>query len=179
MRRSPASALLPAGLALVAGLLLAGCTAADSPAPASAEATASDAASAECAGVRVLVDFGGLDADPIDECVDADGTIAATDVLDEAGVTVEGSAEYGDQILCRVDGRPAADETVEVDGEEPFVESCASMPPAYAYWALWQRTEPDAEWGYAQEGVGTLQVEPGQSLGIVWTTGTETPTPED
>jgi hypothetical protein len=51
------------------------------------------------------------------------------------------------------------------------------MPPAYAYWALWVKATPDADWAYAQEGIGTLEVEPGQSVGLVYTTGTETPTP--
>ena len=72
---------------------------------------------------------------------------------------------------------PAADETISVDGAAPFTESCQGMPAAAAYWALWIRPSADADWEYAQEGLGSLQLKPGQSVGLVFTTGTETPTP--
>ena len=168
--------------ALVLLAALSGCATADSgagsPAPAAATATAeAGAAAVDCAGVNVVVDFGTLDAAPVTACVDATAATAASEALATTGVTTAGSVEYGDQIVCRVNDRPAADETVVVKGQESFTESCASMPPAYAYWALWVKATPDADWEYAQEGLGTLQVEPGQSVGLVYTTGTETPTP--
>ncbi|TFC94148.1 hypothetical protein [Cryobacterium sp. TMT3-29-2] len=81
--------------------------------------------------MSVIVDFGALDAPEITDCVDtgADSgtaeTIAASTVLETAGVTTEGTAE----------------------------------------------------WEYAQEGFGTVELEPGQSVGLVFTTGAETPTP--
>ncbi|TFD70426.1 hypothetical protein [Cryobacterium sp. Hb1] len=168
--------------ALVLLAALSGCATADSgagsPAPAAATATAeAGAAAVDCAGVNVIVDFGTLDADSVSGCVDATAATAASEALATTGVTTAGSVEYGDQIVCRVNDRPSADETVVVEGQESFTESCASMPPAYAYWALWVKATPDADWAYAQEGLGTLQVEPGQSVGLVYTTGTETPTP--
>ena len=171
------SAILGAFVLLAA---LSGCAATDSEtgSPASAAATAeADAAAVDCAGVTVVVDFGTLDADTITDCVDATEAIAASATLATTGVTTEGSVEYGDQIVCRVNDRPAADETVVVEAQESFTETCASMPPAYAYWALWVKASPDADWDYAQEGLGSLEVEPGQSVGLVYTTGTETPTP--
>jgi len=152
----------------------------DAAAGGSASATApaqADTSTTECAGVNVVVDFSVLDADSITACVDTAEATAARDVLRTAGVTTEGSVEYGDQIVCRVNGRPAADEMVEIADQDSFTESCASMPPAYAYWALWVAASPDADWSYAQEGLGTLEVKPGQSVGLVYTTGTETPTP--
>ncbi|TFB69550.1 hypothetical protein E3O06_14505 [Cryobacterium glaciale] len=170
--------------ALVLLAALSGCATADSGAAASSSASAAatataeaDAAAGNCAGVTVVVDFGTLDADTVTECVDATEPIAASQTLATTGVTTEGSVEYGDQIVCRVNERPAADETVVVEGEESFTETCASMPPAYAYWALWVKAAPDADWDYAMEGLGTLEVEPGQSVGLVYTTGIETPTP--
>ena len=170
--------------ALVLLAALSGCAPADSgssaptadTATATATATA-EASSADCAGVAVVVDFGTLDAATITECVDTTKAIAASETLATTGTTTEGSVEYGDAIVCRVNDRPAADETVVVEGQESFSETCASMPPAYAYWALWVKATPDADWAYAQEGIGTLEVEPGQSVGLVYTTGTETPTP--
>jgi hypothetical protein len=127
--------------------------------------------------VSVVVDFGALDETTISQCIDTDSAIAASAALQTAGVTTEGTTEWGDQIVCRVNNRPAADESLEIEGEAAYTESCASMPAAFAYWALWVKTAPTADWEYASEGVGTLQSEPGQSLGLVFTTGTETPTP--
>ncbi len=142
-----------------------------------AATTEADAIGAECAGVAVVVNFGTLGADTVTECVDATEAIAASEALTTTGVTTEGSLEYGDQIVCRVNDRPSSDETVEVEGQQSFTESCASMPPAYAYWALWVKATPDSAWEYAQEGLGTLEAQPGQSVGLMYTTGTETPTP--
>ena len=145
--------------------------------PAAAEQT--PGTSAACAGVRVVVDFGTLAAPTISDCVDTGTatTIAASSVMTTAAVSTEGTVQYGDQVVCRVNGRPGANETVTVTGQAPFVESCQSMAPAYAYWALWIQPTPGAAWEYAQAGLGSLQVTPGQSLGLVFTTGTETPTP--
>ena len=163
--------------ALVLLAALSGCATADSGAGTTSATAEAEASTENCAGVNVVVDFGTLDADSVSACVDASAATAASEALATTGVTTAGSVEYGDQIVCRVNDRPAADETVVVEGQESFTESCASMPPAYAYWALWVKATPDADWEYAQEGLGTLQVEPGQSVGLVYTTGTETPTP--
>ena len=164
--------------ALVLLAALSGCATTDSGAGSTTSATAeAEGSTASCAGVNIVVDFGTLDADSVTECVDATAATAASEALATTGVTTAGSVEYGDQIVCRVNDRPAVDETVVVEGQESFTESCASMPPAYAYWALWVKATPDADWVYAQEGLGTLEVEPGQSVGLVYTTGTETPTP--
>ena len=178
----------PGALALIAALTLSGCAQAapstapltSSPGVSSTESSAessTESSTDDCSGVGVVVDFGPLDADTLSECVDADATLAASAVMQTAGVTTEGTVQYGDQIVCRVNDRPAADETVEVDGEASFTESCAAMPAAYAYWALWVKSAPDADWAYAQEGLGSLQTAPGETLGLVYTTGTETPTP--
>ncbi|MDY7527871.1 MULTISPECIES: hypothetical protein [unclassified Cryobacterium] len=174
-------------LTLLGALALSGCATGPSTSPsgtaaprAAATAAATESASPEaCSGVRVVVDFGTLAAPKITDCVDTGTatTIAASAVMKTAAVATEGTVQYGDQVVCRVNGRPAADETVTVTGQASFVESCQSMAPAYAYWALWIQQSPGAAWEYAQEGLGSLQVTPGQSLGLVFTTGTETPTP--
>jgi hypothetical protein len=69
-------------------------------------------------------------------------------------------------VICRVDDQPA-----------PDVESCDTLP-ADAYWALWVK-DADGEWGYAEEGVATLQLEAGQSVGLVYTEGTDSVPPLD
>lgn len=187
MRRAGAAALatldamkLPLLTAAVLGaLLLSGCTAGSptsTPEPVETS-TSTDAASTPddgCAGVTVVADFGILDAPAVDVCVDSTETTLASEAIASAGITTEGNADYGDAVVCRVDGRPAADETVTVDGQEPFVEPCSSMSPAYAFWALWVKPAADAEWGFAMEGLETLKAEPGQSIGLVYTTGTGT-----
>lgn len=153
--------LLPA---LIAGsLALAGCAAGDSP----------DAPTSDACEVTVVVDFGVLDAPSVEECVAAG---PALDVLDAAGVTTEGTADYGDAVVCRVNREPAPDEQVAIPGEAPFVESCATLN-AVAYWALWVKPSADADWEYAQEGLTTLELAPGQAVGLVYTVGTDSVPP--
>lgn len=146
-------------------LALAGC-AAPAAAPTPDETVACD--------VHVVVDFGVLDEDSIDGCAEAG---PAQDVLADAGVSTEGTVDYRDQIVCRVNDRPGPDETVTVEGETPFTEPCTSMPVATAYWALWVKNTPDGEWEYAEEGVGTLELEAGQSIGLVYTAGLDSVPP--
>ena len=102
----------------------------------------------------------------------------ASDILAEAGITTEGTVDYGDQVVCRVNGQPSADEPVEIDGIEPFVETCETLG-ADAFWGLWVKPTPDGEWEFAQEGVATLELTEGQSVGLVYTPATETIPPQD
>lgn len=169
MNRTPTSIL---GAAVIAGaLLLGGCAA---PAPTSApvpEATADGG----CAEVAVVVDFGVLDEPSVAECVSAG---VAVDVLADAGITTSGTVDYGDQVICRVNEQPDPEEQVVIEGEEPFIESCQTLS-SVAYWALWFKSAPDAEWEYAQEGATTLQLSDGQSVGLVYTAGTDSIPPQD
>jgi hypothetical protein len=171
---------------LVGALLLAGTVTLSAcasttpvPAPTASSATGADAgATAECAGVTVIVDFGQLDSPAVSECVDTDASgAAAGDILASAGIETVGTTEWGDQVVCRVNDRPAANEAITVDGEAPFTEACETMPAANAYWALWLKPSAEAEWDYALEGVGTLSLKPGESVGLVFTTGTDVTTP--
>ena len=130
----------------------------------------------DCAGVTVVVDFGILNSTKIDECVEVSTKTPAADILNQASVTLAGTDDYGDAVVCRVNELPSASDTVTVDGHDPFIESCASMPPEFAYWALWVK-QGSTDWGYAMEGVSDLMLKPGDSIGLVFTTGTTTPTP--
>lgn len=170
--------LLP--LAATAALLLslAACAQAEptSSATESAEALTAAGPCEGDEGVTLLVNASALDERPAETCVLASEAIAASDVLERAGVTTEGTEEYGDQVVCRVDGRPAADEPLpNPDGSE-YLETCASMPAAFAYWSLW--VEPaGGEWDYAQEGLSTHTVEPGDGLALLFTLNGEPATP--
>jgi hypothetical protein len=162
----------PVFLALALALTVAGCAApaadpSSSPVPESAS-------SAPCGEVTVVVDFGVLDVPSIGACVSAG---PALDALDEAGVSTEGTADYGNAVVCRVNNEPSPDETVTIQGQDPFVESCDTLN-ATAYWALWVKPSADADWEYAQEGVSTLELAAGQSVGLVYTAGTDSTPPE-
>ena len=166
-------ALLSAAAVTASTLLLVGC--------ASAAPTNSSTSAAEfsaCNGVEVVVNFGVLDGTNSSQCVEIAGdTAKAIDVVHDAGFSTEGTATYGDAIVCRVNGLPSPTEPVAVPEQAEFIEACADMPPANAYWALWQRNSVASAWNYAQAGLGDLTVKKGESLGLVFTTGDSTPTP--
>jgi hypothetical protein len=130
----------------------------------------------ECNGIEVVVNFGILGKRQA-TCVEASEPMNAKELLKEAGFSTQGTDAYGDQIVCRVNELPSATEAFEVPGEEPYIESCKNMPPAFAYWALWVRSSSEAKWEYATEGVGTLELQPGESIGLAFSTGGATPTP--
>ncbi len=135
---------------------------------------------AECEGVTVMVNYGLLSSARDLSCVEFSETDAvASDVLGFAGITTAGTETYGDQVVCRVNGLPSESEPFVVEGEDPHLETCADMPPAFAYWALWVKSDAKAEWAYAEEGVATLPLEPGMTIGLVFSTGGETPVPSD
>ena len=166
-------ALLSAAAVTASTLLLVGCASA-----APTKSSTSAAESSACKGVEIVVNFGVLDGTNSSQCVEIAGDSAkAIDVVHDAGFSTEGTATYGDAIVCRVNGLPWPTEPVVVQGQEEFTETCADMPPAYAYWALWQKSSDAAAWDYAQAGLGDLTVKKGESLGLVFTTGESTPTP--
>ena len=170
IRTAAASSLAAAGLLFT----LAACStpAATQPttaAPASTAAASSSAASEPCAGVKVIVDSGALKQAAADSavCVTVDGPTPASKVLDEAKVKTEGTADYPKELVCRVNGVPAADLDIAHKGGT-YREECSKMPAAFAYWALWVKPA-SGDWGYAQEGPATLQVGPGESLELLYT----------
>jgi hypothetical protein len=146
---------------LLVVLALSGC-ATTSPG-AAATPTPSTTTAGPCAEVTVIVEFTTLDHKPITACAPAG---VAADVLKAAKLSTAGTADYGNQVICRVDDLPA-----------PAVESCATLPSA-AYWAMWIKTSADAKWDYAQEGVATQQLTAGQSLGLRYTVGDDTTPPQ-
>jgi hypothetical protein len=44
---------------------------------------------------------------------------------------------------------------------------------------MWVKESPGGDWGYAEEGVATLELAGGQSLGLVYTEGTDSVPPSD
>lgn len=183
MRTAAASSLAAAGLLFS----LAACSAPSSQpaasepastAAASSTATASSSAdSGPCDGVKLIVDTGALKQSAADKnvCVPVDGPTPASKVLEEADVKTEGTEQYPTELVCRVNGVPAADFDITHKGGT-YREECKGMPAAFAYWSLWLKKDAGA-WEYAQEGVSTLQVSPGQSLELLFTVDGEPAAP--
>lgn len=160
--------LLSAAAASTLLLALAACTSAPSEESAPTDGAAD---SGECSGVTVIVDTGdleGADDTEVETCVDAEATIGAADALAEAGVTTEGTDEFGDQVVCRVNGTPAEDLVLTAEDGSDYTETCESMPAAFAYWSMWVQPA-GGDWAYAQEGLATLELEPGDSLQLLFT----------
>jgi hypothetical protein len=119
---------------------------------------------ADC--VNLYVDFGPLkNAEKIEKCIPVNGKTNALDLLNSSGFSTQGTAEYGDAVLCRLNNLP-----------NNIEESCDSMPPAESYWAVLVREHqivPNplgiaGSWGWAQTGIDGVYLNPGDSLGLVF-----------
>ena len=177
IRTAAASSLAAAGLLFA----LAGCSAPAATQPTASApddpATASSSAAGPCAGVKVIVDSGSLKQSAADKtvCVPVNAATAASTVLEQAKVKTEGTTQYPTEVVCRVNGVPAAGFDIKhKDGT--YREDCSKMPAAFAYWGLWLKPV-SGDWAYAQEGLSTLQVSPGQSLELLFAVDGEPATP--
>lgn len=167
MRRSLAAPTLTqalTGLGLVVLLGLAGCSAA----PSENAADVSESTSG-CAGVNVIVEFGMLDEPTSETCLETTETLTALDAFAEAGFEIAPSEAYGDAIVCRVNGRPAADEELKTAENGPYLETCAEFGPVWASWAIWMNTGNG--WELGQEAINTQKVQPGEQVALVWEQG--------
>lgn len=123
--------------------------------------------------VNVYVDYGSLDKNKKTEvCIETVGKISALKVLESADIKIDGTDKYGLQVVCRVNNMPDASR-----------ESCAVMPPEDAYWAVIVKgkglpMDPAKEWGWAKTGISEVYLEPGESLGLVFTENGEMKWPD-
>jgi hypothetical protein len=118
------------------------------------------AAPGRCApgtGVTVVVDFGGLGGGVPIGCDPSGGGDAASQVIPRAGFALAYAA--GQPFVCRVDGKPGTAQ-----------ESCARTPPADAYWGVFW-SDGDSGWVYSSQGVASLKVPEGGSIGLRWQDG--------
>lgn len=176
-RTAAASSLAAAGLLLT----LAACSTTATSQPSSSAPASSASASAStdagpCKGVKVIVDSGSLDQAAADTsaCVDVAGATLASDVLGKADVKIEGTAKYPTSFACRVNGVPAADFDIKHKGGTTR-EACDDKNTV-SYWALWVKPAAGA-WGYAQEGLDSLKLNPGESLELLYTVDNEPAAP--
>ncbi|WP_457963735.1 hypothetical protein M1E17_20245 [Arthrobacter sp. D1-29] len=179
IRTAAASSLAAAGLLFT----LAACSApaATQPttsAPASTATSSSSADSGPCTGVKVIVDSGALKQAAADKsvCVPVDAATPASKVLEEADVKTVGTTQYPNELICRVNGVPAADFEIKHKAGT-YKEECSGMPAAFAYWAMWVKPAT-GDWAYAQEGLATLQMKPGESLELLFSVDGEPAAPK-
>jgi hypothetical protein len=116
--------------------------------------------------VNLVVDYGSLDSGSVvEKCIETSGEISALDLMANAKIEVQGTDKYGNAVVCRLNNLPDAS-----------VESCAEMPPAEAYWAVYVKEyelfpipfNTQGEWGWAQTGFNEVHLHNGDSLGLVF-----------
>ncbi len=103
-------------------------------------------------GVHVVVDFGALGGGVRTGCARTAARITADRAFPAAGFQLSYVSKYPGAV-CRVSGKPASDQ-------------CVEMPPRDAYWGLF--ASHGGGWAYAQAGVGSTRLEPGDSVAFVW-----------
>lgn len=104
-------------------------------------------------GVTVVVDFNELGGGIVVRC--APGPVqpgyTGIDALQAAGFSPEGVRRWGLAFVCRLAGRPTADQTLPIDGNPSYHEQCLDTPPLLAYWSYW--SAPDGgDWAYNTTG---------------------------
>lgn len=125
-------------------------------------------------GVTLVVDFqdlgawGGQDGQDVVRCATSgipgvafDGT--GIQALQAAGIEVEGTTRWGLSFVCRLEGRPAADEPLPIEGNPGYTEPCVNTPPGSAYWSYWHSMGSD--WTYSSQGAISRKPAPGTSDG--------------
>jgi hypothetical protein len=85
-------------------------------------------------GVTVVVDFTDLGGDVVVRCRPGE-TGTGLDALTGAGFTFEGTQRWGTAFICRLQGRPTADEELPVKGSPDYQEQCIDTPPTAASWS--------------------------------------------
>ena len=138
-----------------AGLLLSGLVG-GAIAPARAAAWSGGACPTR-AGLTVVVDFSAFDAGVVVRCVPGTPS-SGLEALDDAGHSVAQVATMPG-FVCRIDMLPGEAE-----------ESCATTPPATAYWSYWTATR-GGSWAYSPVGAAASRPGPGTVEGWAFTDG--------
>jgi hypothetical protein len=119
---------------------------------------------ADCA--ELYIDYGPLNGGAkTTQCIPVEGEIPALEFLKLANVDIEGTQEYGDAVVCRVNNYP-----------DSSMETCESMPPEKAYWAVLYKEHDHflnpfdlvGEWGWAQTGIDQIPIHNGDGIALVF-----------
>jgi hypothetical protein len=109
-------------------------------------------------GVTVVVDYGSLGRSTGIGCDPRGGGRTASQSVPAAGFPITYTA--GQPFVCRIAGLPDASQ-----------EACQQTPPADAYWGLFYNNGKGGGWTYASQGVASLRVPAGGSIGWRWQDG--------
>lgn len=162
------TAALAASVLLVALAACASSTPAPSQTPTEAPGAVSEQACSDKTGITVVVEAAALENGKNQAwCIKTTDTLTAAEAMSLVNVRTEGTKQYGDQVVCRVNGVPAADTAIPNPDGTKYNEKCEGMPAAFAYWALWVKPAGGA-WGYAQEGAATQKVAPGDAVELLF-----------
>ena len=113
--------------------------------------------------INLYVDYSSLDnGTKITKCIEVTNSTIALEFLKNANLKIEGTKKYGLAVVCRINGLP-----------DEKIESCESMPPENAYWAIIIKEKklipfPKSEWGWGQLSIDQQYLSPGDSIGLVW-----------
>lgn len=111
-------------------------------------------------GVTVVIDFQELNGTTIVRCNPQSTRGTGLDALKGAGIQIAGVQRWGESFICRIENRPSATETIDVDGQPGYREACIDTPPAAAYWSYWHAGN-NCPWTYSQWGVKNRDFTPG------------------
>ena len=118
--------------------------------------------------VTFIIDYQSLkDTPKTTQCIETAKKINALDVAKQAGTNLVGTAKYGSNIVCRVNGLPDNVHPIKSAKHKNYVEKCADMPAEFGYWAVLVKT-PTKDWGWATVGIADLNLNPGDSLALVF-----------
>ena len=121
-------------------------------------------------GVTVVIDFqeldgnGGTAAPTITRCSpNASPGTARTGIkaLQDAGIAIAGTAQWGLGFVCRLENRPSATESIPRTSNPTYKEACVQTPPAEAYWSYWHADGAGTTWTYSSYGALNRNVVPG------------------
>lgn len=127
--------------------------------PLASATTATEGHCTDDVSVTVVVDYQELGTTHV-RCVSGlPAGSTGRDALTAAGFVPTGTIHDGPGFVCRIDGRPAADETLTVAGQ-PYRESCVRTPPSNAFWSYWHAPN-GGSWTFSNFGVANREVIPG------------------
>ena len=107
--------------------------------------------------VTVAIDFGDLGGGTRVYCASGLRSGATgMDALRAVGVpvnTVKGNSGF----VCRLRGKPAANQKISIPGDSEYTEDCKDTPPAAAYWSYWSASA-GGSWRYNMRGATSNKV---------------------
>jgi hypothetical protein len=124
------------------------------------------------AGVTVVVDMSALGGNVTVRCAPgpAGAGFNGIDALQGAGFTVTGTQRYGLSFVCRIQGRPTADERLAIPGNPNYREQCVDTPPQTAFWSYWYAPN-GGSWTYSSAGGQSHDAIPGGFEGWAFSLG--------